>query len=127
MYGLPLDFDPHVIVGRYLAKISFGRGSLHLDFDRVLAIEKSDLLSIVIVGYYSYAIADKTFEGNASEPFSGVNLVALLNNDITEAKIIGRGDFLIGFGLGNWLHIKEDDSNFESYTIHLPGEQEIVV
>lgn len=98
-----------------------------MDFDRVLTSGKSDLLSIVIVGHYSYVIEDKMFEGNASEPLSGVNLVVLLNNDVTEARTIGRGDLLIGFGRGNRLYIKEDNSNFESYTIHFPGEQEMVV
>lgn len=127
MYGLPLDFDPQVMVGRYLAKIAFGRGSLHLDLDRVSSIGKSDLLRIVITGHYSFVIAGVAFEGNASEPISGVQLVTLLNNDVTESKGIGNGDLLIGFGHDNQLHIKEDDSGFESYAIYLPGEQEIIV
>ena len=60
MYGLPQDFDPGVIVGRYLAKISFGRGSLHLELSRVAAIgesngkgvamEKGSRLDIILFG-----------------------------------------------------------------------------
>lgn len=127
MHGLPSDFDPQTIVGRYLAKISFGKGSVHLNLERALTIGKSDLLSIVIVGHYSYVISGETFEGNGAEPLSGVKLVALLNNDVTEASVIGRGDILIEFGVNNRLHVMEDDSGFESYTMYFPGEQEIVV
>ena len=127
MYGLPSDFNPQTIVGRYLAKISFGKGSMHLDLERNLAMGKSDLLSLVIVGRYSYVISGEAYEGNGAEPSSGVKLVALLNKDVTEANVIGRGDLLIGFGLDNRLHVREDDSGFESYTMYFPGEQEIVV
>lgn len=127
MYGLPSDFDPQTIVGRYLAKVSFGKGSLHLDLERNLTIGKTDLLSIVIVGRYSYVISGEKFEGNAAEPLSGVQLVSFLNNDVTETSVIGRGDLLIKFGHDKQLHVIEDDSGYESYTLYFPGEQEIVV
>lgn len=127
MYGLPSDFDPQTIVGRYIARVSFGKGSLHLDLERNLAIGKSDLLTIVIVGHYSYVVSGEAFEGAGSEPLSGVKLVLLLNKDVTEASVIGCGDLLIDFGLDNRLHIREDDSGFESYTMYFPDEHEIVV
>lgn len=88
---------------------------------------KSDLLSLVIVGRYSYVLSGEAYEGSGAEPSSGVKLVVLLNKDVTEANVIGRGDLLIGFGLDNRLHVREDDSGFESYTMYFPGEQEIVV
>lgn len=127
MYGLPPDFDPQTLVGRYLAKVGYGKGSLHLELERNLTIGKADLLSIVIVGQYSYVISGKKYEGNAAEPLSGTHLVSLLNEDVTEASVIGRGDLLMEFGRNNQLHLIEDDSGYESYTMYFPGEQEIVV
>jgi len=37
-------------------------------------------------------IAGETLEAQASQPLSGTRLVALLNNDVTEAKVVGRSD-----------------------------------
>ena len=127
MYGLPLDFDPQKIVGRYLAKVSFGKGSVHLEFERNLTIGKSDLLSIVIIGRYSYVISGEAFEGIAAEPLTGVKLVMLLNGDVMTAKVIGRGGLVVEFGPNDRLHLMEDDTGFESYTMYFPGEDAIVV
>lgn len=107
--------------------VRFGRSSLHLDLCRKGGFGEKDLIGIVILGSYAYTVANKPFEGDASIPLSGMHLVELLNCDVFEVQVHGQGDLIIGFGPGNQIQIREDDSGFESYTIHIPGQQEIVV
>ena len=127
MYGLPSDFECGVLTKRYLTMVRFGRSSLHLDLCRIEGMGKDDFVEIAILGSYAYAVAGKAFEGNASNALSGMHLVELLNCDVTEVRIVGRGDLVIGFGIGNHIHICEDDSGFESYMIYIPEQKEIVV
>jgi hypothetical protein len=127
MYGLPAGFDPTVMAGTFLTKVGFGKASLHLDLSRPEGHGRSGCASFVVVGRYSYSVAGESFDGDASQPLSGTRLVMLLNNDVTEVKVLGRGDLLIGLGPGNQIHFIDDDSGYESYAIYIPGEKEIIV
>ena len=126
MYRMPTDFDPGVLTAKYLAKLSFGQSTVHLELARAAGPGQSDLVSVVIFGRYIYEIAGATYEANASQPSSGTKLVALLNQDVSGAKVINGSDLSIEFGSGNRVLVKEDP-RFESYAIYLPGQAEIVV
>ncbi|HKA40674.1 MAG TPA: hypothetical protein VKF40_01670 [Burkholderiales bacterium] len=128
MYGLPPEFDPTILVGRFLSSVSFGAGSVSLNFDQPKGPGESNRISISVVGSYTSTTVDGVkVEGTAANPLSGTFLLRLLNLDVTSAEKMGRGDLLLRFGDAQDIRLIEDETGFECYTICVPGEQPFVV
>ena len=123
MYDLPDNFDPAILVGGCLVKISFGVGTIHLDFELNPAPTpgNSQPASIVSLSYIKLRLQDSDYKIAVGAYADIAKLGLLLNNSITKASIVGKRIIKINFGEDCAIELEEDGIEFESYHIYLPG------
>jgi len=129
MYDLPESFDPSVFVGACLEMISFGVGSIHLNFNLQSGAGPGERKEAAVVSYSGIALD----LGGESIPIEIgayadiARLGELLNQDVVGAVLVGPQGFRLMFERGASLLLSGDESGFESYAIYLPGQREIDV
>ena len=114
MYGLPVDFDASIFVGRELAQVTFTENTVHLTFDGDLAItvESSFILKL---GAQAEAIKQ-------APPLKSSNLMTLVGSKIRLAEATRDGTLTLHFERGETLAFLDDSKEYESYHIHATGK-----
>lgn len=100
MFDLPDNFDPAILVGGCLEKISFGVGTIHLDFELnpTPTPGNSKPASIVSLSYIKLRLQDSEYKIAVGAYGDIAKLGLLLNNSITKALIVGKRTIKINFG-----------------------------
>ena len=129
MYDLPDDFKPEIFEGGCLEKISFGVGTIHLEFELNprLTPGSSKLASIVSLSYVKLRLQDGECKIAVRAYADIAKLGLLLNESVTKASKVGRRTIQIYFGEDRMIEFEEDGIEFESYQIYIPGADEIYV
>ncbi|UCV04948.1 hypothetical protein [Dechloromonas denitrificans] len=129
MYDLPENFDPAIFVGGHLEKISFGVGTIHLDFElnTNLTPGKSKPASIVALSYVKLQLqgCEEKIAVGAYADIGKLGL--LLNESVTSASLVGRRTVRLYFGEDRIIELEEDGIEFESYHLYVPGYDLIYV
>ena len=84
-------------------------------------------MRIAVGSKVRFAIDGRSGQIDPKIPADGARLTGLLNQDITDATVIGKGDLVLRFGTAGEITLQEDDSGFENYTLYLEGELPIDV
>jgi len=123
MYDLPEDFNLALLEGGCLVKISFGVGTIHLDFELnpKLTPGNSKPASIISLSYIKLRLRDDEYKIAVGAYADIAKLGLLLNECVTTASIVGRRTIKIGFGKDREIELEEDGVEFESYQIYFPG------
>ncbi len=129
MHDLPESFDPRVFVGACLEMISFGVGSIHLNFNLQSGAGPGECKGAAVVSY-SGVVLDVGGESTQIEIGAYADISRLgdfLNQDVVGAVLVGPQALRLMFEGGASLLLSDDESGYESYAIYLPGQNEIDV
>lgn len=125
MFKLPPDFERSDFVGKYLAEIGVGIGTVSLNF-RKLGLSGLDAISCVTMhGDFSCCIEGVEHWGRASDPGTATELTIFLNLDVTDFMADDCFAFRIRFGQAGEIRVPQDSEEFESFEILIPGKAEI--
>ena len=129
MYDLPDNFNPEIFEGGCLEKISFGVGTIHLDFELNprLIPGSSKPASIVSLSYVKLRLQDGEYKIAVGAYADIAKLGLLLNESVTKAAKVGNRTIKIYFGEDRAIELDEDGIEFESYHIYIPGVEQIYV
>lgn len=129
MYELPKDFDPTVFVGACLELISFGVGSIHLQFNLRRGAGPGERQEATIVVYSGVGLMQGTVKTDilvGAYP-DVAKLGDLLNLDVVAASASNGQTLRMQFEGGRELTFSADGSGYECYSIYLHGVEEINV
>jgi len=123
MYDLPDNFNPAIFKGGYLEKISFGVGTIHLDFELnpMLISGNSKPASIVSLSHVKLRLQDVEYRIAVGAYEDIAKLGLLLNESVTKATLVGRRKVILNFDEDRAIELEDDGSGFESYEIYFPG------
>ena len=123
MYDLPDDFNPAVFVGGHHEMISFGVGTIHLEFELNPNPTPGNGIhaSIVSQGHITLYLPEGKSHVEVGAYASISKLGVLLNESVTKASVTGRQSIRIEFGNDVAVELDDDGDGFESYAIYLPG------
>jgi hypothetical protein len=129
MYALDVNFDENLFVGCYLDMVCIGAYTTCLDFSRAQTSPGvSFRIRVCLKDRVSFTYDGATYIGDAENCHSMTPLVGLLMRDVVKVQRIGTASLLIVFDRDGYLTLEgEESSRFESYTIHIPGGDIVVV
>ncbi len=118
MYGLPINFNISVLVGKKLNLVCFSANTISLSFE--------EDVSITIMNSFIYR--DKSYEtsNKHSGPVSSSNLMCLVGKAISHAEGQKDGMLTLQFDNEHALVLLDDSREYESYIIKI-GNKEIIV
>ena len=118
MYGLPLDFDHLIFVGRTLQQISFSANTIGFEFD-------GDL-SITLLSSFAHKRGDELLE-KGDVPVIEAKLMQLAEKVVTSCEVVDNGRTLVlHFENGRSLYCYDDSDQYESFTITYGGREVFV-
>jgi hypothetical protein len=122
MYDLPDNFNPVVFEGGCLEKISFGVGTIHLDFELnpMLTPGNSKPASIVSLSYVKLRLQDVEYKIAVGEYADIAKLGLLLNESVTKATLLGRRKIILNFGEDRAIELEEDGSGLNAMKFIFP-------
>ena len=118
MYGLPVDFDLSIFVGRSLQLVSFTVNTVHLAFN--------EDLSITIESSYAHQLETHHPETRTEVSARESTLMRLLGKVIESAEAFDIGTLVLHFEGGQLLKCFDDSSQYEAYKITNQGKETIV-
>lgn len=118
MYGLQLDFDATVFVGRELMQICFTANTVGFAF--------SDDLSITLVSSFVHCNASSDEARKQAVPVLSSNLMHLIGHKVDSVSAAPDGTLALVFDNGHSLTFLDDSQEYESYSIRI-GDKEIIV
>lgn len=121
------SIDRTDFIGRYLAEVGFGVGTISLRLASSGQPGASSMAVIVISGQLSVTINGSNCIGDAPAPELAVVISKLLNESITEVNVDEMSCVCIVFGADRCMKICPDPNGFESATISIPGKDVLVV
>lgn len=121
------SIDHTDFVGRYLAEIGLGVGTISLRLATSGGPGASSAVVVVISGEFSLTIDGHDYSGRAPAPELAMAVSTLLNESITEVTIDERSRARFTFGPNRFIEIHPDPSGFESATINIPGKNTFVI
>jgi len=123
MLDLPDNFDPVVFVGGHLSRVSFGVGTIHLDFELSSNPSPGNSIhaSIVSQANMSLYLPEGRYDVRVGAYANIAKLGVLLNESVTKASVTGRQSIRIEFGTNVAVELDDAGDGFESYAIYLPG------
>jgi len=118
MYGLPRDVSLDFFPGKTLIQVCFGPHDLIFNFD-------GDV-SVSVMSSVGYEGADgQRYHHDDYRQIAPI-VLGLLNQSVTSATGDEAGTLTLKYSGGGTLHVYDDSSEYESYTIR-NGEQMIIV
>jgi hypothetical protein len=117
MYGLPVDFDASVFVGRTVELVSFAFSQVDLSFD-----------GIVLLSIQSAYLHDHGQESPAitAVPSATSTLMQLVEQVVTDASGDDTGTLTLRFANGHVLQCLDNSPAYECYSIQHAGGRVIV-
>jgi hypothetical protein len=118
MYGLPINFDANIFLGRQIESITYASNVIVISLDLGITFSVESSLDYLPVGV----------ESNLTDafPLTSTRLITFIGNVIIKAIIVEQKDIMLFFEGNSWIAIKDDSKYYESYKIKI-GETEIVV
>ena len=113
-------------VGRYLAEIGLGAGTISL---RLANLGRPGATSMVLVVISAPVVlhVGGTRSELAPTPESVSALSPLLNEDITDVQLDGNSRIHIEFGPGRFIEICSDPNGLETASVSVPGKEGLVI
>ena len=118
MYGLPSNFDASIFVEHELEQICFSATNVTLHF--------GDGVSISVLSAVAYSLSSTDPRQVESVPVSYSGLMRLIGKRVLSAESEVDGHVILRFSGGAELHLRDDSTNYESYSIRV-GNREIIV
>jgi hypothetical protein len=118
MYGLPVNFDMSVFVGKKLDLICYSANTINLSFE--------NKTSITIMNSFMHQTSSDEMSQKQSIPLRTSDLVCLSGTAVDSAKGGQDGSLVLYFENGHILTIFDDSREYESYVIRI-GNKEIIV
>lgn len=114
------------LVGRYVAEIGLGAGTVSL---RLAGLGRPGTASTALVVISASAVLHMTNQDHelAPTPASVTALAPLLNEDVTDAQIDADSRVCIYFGADRFIEICRDANGLESASINVPGRDGLVI
>lgn len=126
MFKLPSDFEKNDFVGKFLAEIGLGIGTISLNFRKASQLGPDSESFVTLHADFSCCVVGAEQSCLASEPVTASVLTAFLNADVTDFTVDDRFAFRICFGQLGEVRGPQHPDGFESFAILIPGKAEIV-
>jgi hypothetical protein len=118
MYGLSKYIDVSVFAEKELTLISFTINTIDLSFE--------DDLSITIEGSFIYCPGQPASAIKLTIPVSDSNLMCLIGKKVCFAERLNDGGIALHFDNDDVLSILDDSREYESFNIHIGGNEIII-
>ncbi len=115
MYGLPLNFDASVFVGKELSLVSFTMNNVHISFD--------EEHSITLESPFVYRPDPASAEITQDIPGPSSNIMCLLGKKVLHAEGRKDGFLKLDFEGGGSIICLDDSDQYESYHLRVGSKQ----
>lgn len=126
MFTLPNDFDHDDFVGGFLTEIGVGIGNISLKFGRIGPPGLPPSTAVIIHGNFCCVRGEFRCSGRAAAPETAVGLMAFLNADVSAIECDEQYALRIQFGNMGYICVPQDQDDFETFTIAVPGKMMII-
>lgn len=118
MYGLPVNFDAAVFVGKKLGLICYSTNTINFSFE-------GDV-SITLMGSFIYRHSPYEIVIKQSLPVSSSDLMCLIGRVVCSSEGREDGTLALHFDNGHILMFLDDSQEYEAYSIRI-GKRSIIV